>query len=143
MSWSLRSCPVSRVDVGVSSAVLVSCQDEARSANPPRRRHHHRRSPLPPIGTVSDLRLQQSPLCQRRQQVSHPGTGRPGSFFFFKHTCRETVGISMLDLHRRLCHQRLLRPFSETWLHQISELQSRKSTQTQPALLNVAFSTFS
>ena len=65
---------MSRVDVGVSSAVLVSRQDEAWSADPPCRR----RSPLPPIRTVSDLWLQQSPVCERRQQVSHPGKGRQG-----------------------------------------------------------------
>lgn len=62
------------VDVGVSSTVLVSRQDEAWSADPP----HRRRSPLPPIGIVSDLRLQQSPLRERRQQVSHPGKGSHG-----------------------------------------------------------------
>lgn len=63
-----------RVDVGVSSAVLVSHQDEAWSDDPPRRRS----SPLPPIRAVSDLRLQQSPLRERRQQVSHPGKGCRG-----------------------------------------------------------------
>lgn len=59
------------VDVGVSSAVLVSRQDEARSDDPPRRCH---RSAAPlPLRAVSDLRLQQGPVRQRRQQVSHPG----------------------------------------------------------------------
>ncbi|CAB1454443.1 unnamed protein product [Pleuronectes platessa] len=56
---------------GVSSVVLVSRQDEARSADPPHRRRHS--SPLPPRGTVGELGLQQSPLCQRRQQVPHSG----------------------------------------------------------------------
>lgn len=59
------------VDVGVSSAVLVSRQDEAWSDHPPRRCHC---SPAPlPLWAVSDLRLQQGPVRQRRQQVSHPG----------------------------------------------------------------------
>lgn len=65
----LRSCPVCPVDVGVSSAVLVSRQDEAWWDDSPCRRS----SPLPPLRAVSDLWLQQSPLCERRQQVSHPG----------------------------------------------------------------------
>lgn len=67
------------VDVGVSSAVLVSRQDEARSDDPPRRRRRRSSSPLPPLRAVSDLRLQQSPVRQRRQQVSHPGEATPRS----------------------------------------------------------------
>lgn len=67
------------VDVGVSSAVLVSRQDEARSDDPPRRRRRRSSSPLPPLRAVSDLRLQQSPVRQRRQQVSHPGEATPWS----------------------------------------------------------------
>ncbi len=79
---------MSRVDVGVSSAVLVSRQDEAWSADPPPRR---RRSPPPPIRAVSDLRLQQSPLRERRQQVSHPGKGHPG-FLSLTGAFSESVG---------------------------------------------------
>lgn len=50
--------------VGVSSQVLVSCQDEAWSDDLPRSGGGGGGAPLPPVGAGSDLRLQQSPLCQ-------------------------------------------------------------------------------
>lgn len=60
------------VDVGVPGVVLVSHQDEARSADPPGC-CRHRRSALPPVGAASDLRLQQGPLREWCQQVPHTG----------------------------------------------------------------------
>lgn len=70
-SWSKILCCVSHWCRTFPSALLVSRQDEARWADPPR----CRRSPLPPFNIISDLRLQQSPLRQWRQQMSHPGKG--------------------------------------------------------------------
>lgn len=86
-SWSKILCCVSHWCRTFPSALLVSRQDEARWADPP----CCRRSPLPPFNIISDLRLQQSPLRQWRQQMSHPGKGCwgfPMSCFWFLHLKR-------------------------------------------------------
>jgi len=138
LCWSLRSCPVSRVDVGVSSAVLVSCQDEAWSADPPRRH----RSPLPPIRTVSDFRLQQSPLCERRQQVSHPGKAPQGFHSPYRRTFTEGVGFLMLDLHNVWTTNDSAFPFLNIAAPKSNQTQLKKPTQTPLIKCLLSYFTF-